>query len=146
VADYSFELPLDSDGYLRRQCESCGREFKWHYGTTDLTPPDWIDPDQYFCPLCGQPGDQWATEAQVQYGFDVSMPAAMDDIFADLGKALGPNFKMTRGSGEPVPAFLHEPDDMDAIASPCHPWEPVKVPEDSSAPYHCLVCGTAFVV
>ncbi len=39
---------------------------------------------------------------------------------------------------------LTEPDDMRIVASPCHDYEPVKVPEAEAGPFHCLVCGGAF--
>jgi hypothetical protein len=45
---------------------------------------------------------------------------------------------------EPMP--LTEPDDMVIIVAPCHSYEPVKVPESASGPFHCLVCGDAFAV
>lgn len=41
------------------------------------------------------------------------------------------------------PTALYEPDDMTIVAPPCHPWEPVKVPE-VAARVHCLVCGKPF--
>ena len=25
-------FPLDSDGFIRRECPHCEREFKWHHG------------------------------------------------------------------------------------------------------------------
>jgi len=48
---------------------------------------------------------------------------------------------------EPEPPDpLVEPNDMVAVASPCHPWEPIKVTEDWQESIHCLVCGTEFRV
>lgn len=44
----------------------------------------------------------------------------------------------------PVSEPLHEPDDMVIVEPPCHPEEPVKVPDDAQAPFHCLDCGTPF--
>ena len=41
---------------------------------------------------------------------------------------------------------LVEPDDMVIVASPCHAYEPVKVPADHRGQLHCLVCGSAFAV
>ncbi len=35
---FPIELPLDDDGYLRRQCPTCERLFKWHYGPTPQRP------------------------------------------------------------------------------------------------------------
>jgi hypothetical protein len=33
---------------------------------------------------------------------------------------------------------------MVIVAPPCHPWEPVKVPDEATGELHCLICGTAF--
>ena len=30
--DFQVSLPLDSDGFLRRECPHCMQEFKWHHG------------------------------------------------------------------------------------------------------------------
>ena len=51
----------------------------------------------------------------------------------------------TTGELEP-PDVLIEPSDMAIVASPCHPWEPVKIADYWRAPVHCLVCGQTFVV
>ena len=42
------------------------------------------------------------------------------------------------------PAALHQPSDMTMVAPPCHPEEPVKVPEEATARLYCLMCGEAF--
>lgn len=48
-------------------------------------------------------------------------------------------------AGEP-PLPLHEPNDMLVVASPCHPWEPLKVDEASTKSLRCLICGAEFAV
>ena len=60
----SVAIPLDADGFLRRQCTTCELEFKWFHGRTDTTPQDWQDPDTYFCPYCGTESaqDTWFTD------------------------------------------------------------------------------------
>jgi hypothetical protein len=35
---------------------------------------------------------------------------------------------------------------MMIVISPCHSYEPVKVPEATEGPLHCLICGTPFAV
>jgi hypothetical protein len=55
--DIPITLPLDSDGFLRRECPKCEREFKWHEGPTEDRPQDWNDPPVYWCPLCGSRSD-----------------------------------------------------------------------------------------
>lgn len=44
----------------------------------------------------------------------------------------------------PQPHPMTEPDDMVIVASPCHAYEPVKVPEGHAGALYCLVCGAAF--
>ena len=53
-----------------------------------------------------------------------------------------------RGSEEPADLAdpVVEPDDMTIVTSPCHDYEPVKVPEDHVGPLYCLICGSAFAV
>jgi hypothetical protein len=57
-------LPLDSDGFLRRQCPTCERELKWlakeEEGEDPLTEPE----GGYFCPYCAiqAPSDSWWTD------------------------------------------------------------------------------------
>lgn len=67
--DISIQLPLDADGFLRRECPNCEQEFKWHHGTTDAAPTDFIYPDLYWCPRCGKSADHdsWWTTAQLEY-------------------------------------------------------------------------------
>ena len=77
------------------------------------------------------------------------MPAAFRFVENELAATFRGNknisFEPGDGSDVPdVPASLTEPDDMLMIASPCHTYEPVKVPGDSSGPFRCLLCGTAF--
>jgi hypothetical protein len=70
----SMSLPLDGEGFLRRECPTCEREFKW------LPSPDPEDdvevaattegaeaPESYYCPYCAvsAPPDTWMTKAQV---------------------------------------------------------------------------------
>ena len=45
-----------------------------------------------------------------------------------------------------APAPLVEPNDMEIVASPCHAYEPVKVPQELRGPFFCLVCGAEFAV
>jgi hypothetical protein len=55
--------------------------------------------------------------------------------------------EMTGGLDTPgVPMALTELDDMVIVTSPCHSYEPIKVPEDMPGTVHCLVCGEAFAI
>jgi hypothetical protein len=35
--DLSVSMPLD-EGFLRRECRGCSRQFKWFHGSTDERP------------------------------------------------------------------------------------------------------------
>ena len=145
-------LPLDSDGFLRRECPSCEREFKWF--SHNEGDPNAEPVTQYFCPLCGQPSglDSWWTPAQLEYGYG-SAGGAIDqvvkDAMSDLLKGMkGFTYKPNSSFSLDIetPDSLVEPDDMVMVEPPCHPNEPLKVPEDATDRVHCLVCGTAFAV
>lgn len=143
-------LPLDSDKFLRRECPACERQFKWF--AHDEGDPDAEPTDQYFCPLCGVPAgtDQWWTPDQLEYVQGAAGPE-LDRLVQD---ELGDAFKGLEGiSFEPDPNFtlgidapdpLVEPDDMVIVEPPCHPNEPLKVPEDAAEHVFCLVCGGRF--
>jgi hypothetical protein len=148
---FSVSLPLDDDGFLRRECPSCEREFKWHDGPTEDRPEGEVDPPVYWCPLCGESAgpDSWWAQAQLQYIQDSAMPHVHEAIGRELTKAFrgqrGISFKSTAGD-LPVPDALHEPNDMVIVHPPCHPWEPVKIPEQHGGQLHCLICGSPYAV
>lgn len=151
--DTSVSLPLDSDGFLRRECPHCEQQFKWHHGPANEEAETLADPLTYFCPLCGEPAghDAWWTKEQLAYSEGAAAPALMRYVLDELAGALRGNknitFKPGNGSDMPdVPASLTEPDDMRIVASPCHGYEPVKVPDNPSDTLHCLLCGNAFAV
>lgn len=146
-------FPLDA-GFLRRQCASCRREFKWHHGPTQERPADFVDPPAYSCPYCGKtaPPGEWSTNKQREYLLSVAAGRAIGELTEGLERMARDHsnglLKMSvRQGDEPAPAeALVEPDDMVAVASPCHPWEPVKIAGDWQQPVHCLVCGGLFTL
>lgn len=154
--DLSIELPLDNDGFLRRECPHCELEFKWHNGPANEEAEQHAAFDTFYCPLCGQPAgpDSWWTQPQL----DLIEGAASGQIGRELNDMFDDALKGLRGNGlvkvttsdrfdEPdAPDPLTEPDDMAIITSPCHSWEPVKVPDEASGPFYCLICGMAFAV
>jgi len=138
-------IPLD-EGFLRRACPSCQREFKWHYGPTDDRPASFVDPPVYFCPYCGNsaPPDQWWTEGQREHALQVTGSHAGEIIRELLDDS--PFIVRSSDDGPEPPSPLIEPHDMVTVQSPCHPWEPIKVLEDWNDPLHCLLCGLPFAV
>lgn len=49
--DFQVSLPLDSDGFLRRECPHCMQEFKWHHGPANEEAETANEPAAYTCPL-----------------------------------------------------------------------------------------------
>jgi len=146
-------FPLDSDGFIRRECPHCEREFKWHHGPANAEAEQQPHADTYYCPFCGEPAgpDSWWTQAQLELLANAQerlIDQRLGDMFKALERSTRRNkhitFKAGRINSPDVADPLIEPDDMTMVASPCHPWEPTKVPEDHVGPMYCLVCGAAF--
>jgi hypothetical protein len=149
-----FSLPvsvaLDKDGFLRRECPNCERQFKWFHH--DKGDPEAEVVDQFFCPFCGVPAEtkSWWTQAQIEYIRDMAAPEIqryVRDALTDASKGMqGVSLRLTGdyagGLAEPEP--LTEADDMVIVEPPCHPNEPLKVPVDLTQDLHCLVCGRRF--
>ncbi|WP_197677057.1 hypothetical protein [Friedmanniella luteola] len=148
----SISIPQDSDGFIRRECPHCMQQFKWHDGPANEEAEHQTSPVAYSCPLCGQPAalDSWHTTQQVKLIQQIAMPQAMaviqDDLEAMFRGVKGMTYKRSTGETFEAPVPLTEPDDMVIVASPCHGYEPVKVPEEHTGPLFCLVCGSAFAV
>jgi hypothetical protein len=143
------DLPTDSDGFLRRHCPSCGRQFKWFSGATAERPEDAVDPDEYSCPYCGTTGDDWLTDEQLEYAqrsTSSMFSKVVEDEISSWPKIDTDLVKVSvEYSGDSTPpTSLDEPNDMIIVASPCHPWEPIKVSEAWDGPVNCLVCGSPF--
>lgn len=153
MMEIGLSLPLDADGFLRRECPTCERQFKWLPGGTGEEPDDYVDPPVYHCPYCAQsaPVDHWWTPEQLEYAQSMAAGPAMDEIQRVIGDAFkglsggpfGIRVEVTADEPEP-PEPLVEPDDMLGVQPPCHAWEPIKVDEGWNDPVHCLVCGNRF--
>ena len=63
------QLPVDDDGFLRRECPDCLQEFKWHQGPTGDRPEGEADLVVCYCPRCGASAapDQWWTQEQLAF-------------------------------------------------------------------------------
>lgn len=155
--DIEVSLPLDNDGFLRRECPHCMQQFKWHHGPANAEAEEAEAPHAYHCPLCGQPAghDSWFTQVQIGFIEQAAAPAATRFIEAELDKVFrnssskSLNLKLRRTGHLDTPDHpdpLAELDDMTIVASPCHGYEPVKVSEEHTGPLYCLVCGAAFAV
>jgi len=149
--EVSIEMPVDDDGFLRRQCPSCDQQFKWY--AHDSGDPDAEPVHQFFCPLCGAGAavDDWSTPEQVDHARHAAGPTLdryLQDAVADAFKGVKgmAGFKPDRGFslGLPDPDPLTEENDMSAVVPPCHPNEPIKVPDGMLERVHCLICGAGF--
>lgn len=149
-----FSLPLNlDDGFIRRQCPSCNRQFKWHHGPIEDRPADAVDPPMYHCPYCGRaaPTDDWWTDDQAAYISEAATGPASRAVNQELERMFrGLNSKRLKTSfkpaPEPPPSPPREPADMQTVQSPCHAWEPIKVLDDWQDPLHCIVCGDRYCV
>jgi hypothetical protein len=142
----SVSLPLDRDGFLRRQCPNCGREFKWLPQDDGEPVPD----DGYACPYCTKRStDDWLTRGQervvraaVEKEVIEPQVKELEDAVADLNRAGGGLFSASlEREASLEPTRLTERDDMRRVDFNCHPNEPVKVLDDWTDSVHCLICG-----
>lgn len=147
------ELSLDDDGYLDRQCPSCERHFRWHNRPIEGSASSEPDPDSYFCPYCGFSAavDQWWTTEQAEAIQQAALGVALTEVQRSLSEAFRSSKYVTFQAGDappppPGPVPLDAVDELLAVASPCHPYEPVKVLGGWMQPVHCLVCGAQFVL
>jgi hypothetical protein len=147
----SVSLPLDSDGFLRRECPTCEREFKWLSAEEDAEDVAVIPDGGYFCPYCSiqAPSDAWWTPAQLQLVNGVLSSEVVEPELRKFERELGRTARRSGGHFDvnvrrekpQVPPPLVEVDDMRRIDFDCHPAEPVKVLEAWAKQVHCLICG-----
>lgn len=146
----SMSLPLDSDGFLRRECPTCERELKWLVSTVDdadgEAPPD----GGYFCPYCGiqAPPDTWLTQGQADLAQSLVATQVVGPMLKDFARDISSGsgeFISVRATYDELEAMepLTEADDMKRVDFECHPHEPVKVLDDWEDQVRCPTCGEA---
>jgi len=148
--EFTLSFPLDEDGFFRRACPNCSREFKWLHSEGD----DSHDPPvEYFCPYCGVAAepDEWQTDEQMRYIEEEAIARIVGPALEELEASFGSGARSSGGLFElsvsvempkrrqAPPVF--EPNDMRRVDFSCHPAEPVKVDEAWTGPVHCLCCG-----
>jgi hypothetical protein len=144
-------MPLDSDGFLRRECPTCIREFKWLHTPQEEGNAAPVANGGYFCPYCGVQAEAgtWLTQAQADLAQNLlaakvvgPMLEKLGDSFKSVGRRSGGLIKAELKYDPPEePDPLTEIDDMIRVDFECHPTEPVKVLEDWDKPVRCLICG-----
>lgn len=151
-------LPLDTDGFLRRECPSCERQFKWWPTSTseEATEEAQEAPEVYYCPYCHEPADPgaWWTKEQLEYAQQLAAAEVLGPELRRFKNDMERGNRRSRGlvrfdvSLQPLsrPEPLTEPDDMVRVDIPCHPEEPIKVEETWDQEVACLVCGIHYPV
>jgi Zn ribbon nucleic-acid-binding protein len=138
-------VPLDSDGYLRRACPTCRRQFKW-LPQRDSEP---APAGGYHCPYCATQADpdSWWTDDQIRLAEAHAVNMAQEELnkaLSGMRRSSGPiriNYKA--GSRTPIPR-LTEPDDMTITTPHCHASEPIKIDASWDRDIHCLACGAPY--
>lgn len=144
----SMDLPLDSDGFLRRECPTCERQFKVYAANDDDDAAALVPDGGYFCPYCiiQAPVEDWTTEEQLALAINIAEREVLAPMLNDFtrsmsGSVAGLEFKVT-GPATPaaIPPLVEE-DDMRRVDFACHPGAPVKVLDDWPKAVSCLLCG-----
>jgi hypothetical protein len=140
MAEISISLPLDSDGFMRRECPACGRELKWKPAADGALPYP-VPAAGFHCPYCREQAalDAWWTPAQLE----VVNARAFDEVLAPEVDRVGGSAAEVTGPVPYTPPPLVERDDLRRVDFSCHPEEPVKVLDDWLGHVHCLICGQA---
>lgn len=160
-------VPLDPDGFLRRECPTCEREFKWLPSSAResvASPSSLGEPASseegppYTCPYCGiqAPAGSWATKAQVELAHSILMREVVGPRLEEFGRELERMNRQTGGlisfkaslrhDDQAADPTLTESGDMRRVDFACHPGEPVKILEDWHGEVFCLVCSTPTTV
>lgn len=147
----SVSLPLDSDGFLRRECPTCEREFKWLSSEEAEAGAEPVPEGGYYCPYCAiqAPPDAWWTSVQLELVHSVVSKEIVEPELKKFERSLR---SISRRSGGFISASMKtelppeadplvETDDMRRVDFECHPSEPVKVLDDWARDVHCLICG-----
>ena len=149
MSETHMSVPLDSDGFLRRECPTCEREFKWFISTDD----DGVTPDEagYYCPYCGiqAPTNTFLTKAQVELAENIVARELVGPELAKFGAELNrsqrPGSLVSIKFNSTLPSAMDplvEADDMRRVDFACHPSEPVKVLDEWDRKVNCLICGS----
>jgi hypothetical protein len=147
---FAMSVPLDDDGFLRRECPICEREFKWLNSEGAGIEGEKPDPAGYYCPYCGlqAPLDAWWTREQLEHAQAIVTQEVIAPELEKLKKSLesssGGFLRVSAEVSTPAPpaSEMTEANDMNRVDFPCHPTEPLKVAETWNDPVYCLICGT----
>jgi hypothetical protein len=145
--ELSFSIPLDADGFLRRECPHCEREFKWRPNEDDANDPVLMPAEGYACPYCADraPADHWWTKAQLEHAERLAASEILGPELRKLERRSDPDslisFEVTVDVPETPEPLANDENDMRRVEFSCHPAEPIKVLEDWQGVVHCLICA-----
>lgn len=136
---------MDPEGFLRRACHACEREFKWLSSQQDSAQRPVAD-GGYFCPYCRSQNTEWMTAAQLEWATTQAVNEVAGPVFEEMNRNLRrSSSNLIHASVDWTPAKGEEPlevNDMERVDFKCHPQEPIKVLDGWSGSVYCLVCGT----
>lgn len=163
-------FPLDEEGFFRRECPLCCREFKVHLNDDELgqlaqcriedflleqgiLQRDGDDeddaPQEFFCPYCGQsaPSDHWWTQEQLAYvhviAANIMAGLVNEHLIRPLNRSMG-HGSVVRFEGNEMKQkeewIAPEAPDMTVVDLPCCERK-VKVADDWNNGVHCFFCG-----
>jgi hypothetical protein len=165
-------LPLDKDGFLRRECPLCCREFKLLLEEKELGDlaqrrldsflleekednSDDVDDQQkeYICPYCSQssPDNSWWTKEQLAYinifAKNIMAKLLNDHLIDPLHRKFGSNSGPLRFKGKRMemqdPWISLELNDMSIFELPCCRRK-MKIYDDWKGKVYCFFCGFPF--
>lgn len=145
----SFSIPLDDDGFLRRECPRCERELKWRPDEDDVNPEDVVPtPEEgYACPYCAgrAPADHWWTKPQLMHAEQLAASEILGPELKQLERRPDPGSMISLSVKVDVPdtpaPITDDPNDMRRVDFACHPSEPVKILQNWMGDVHCLICA-----
>lgn len=160
-------FPLDEDGFFRRECPLCIKEFKVIVTKEELTDlsqkgidsfmleqEEESDKDfsetEFFCPYCGQRSsiESWWTQEQLAY-IQVVVKNIManllnENLIKPLKRDLNRPNSSVRFEGKLMeqhePWISPEENDMKIIDLPCCQRE-IKIEDDWDKEIYCFFCG-----
>ena len=132
-------IAVDADGYLRRECPSCEREFKRIVAGSTAnkeSASNW-----FFCPYCGfeAQASRWLTKAQVACTKNIVANHAEQRTSHVGFKSL--NFAAMRDRSDVAHETMTESNDMAVVHMTCHPNESIKIYEKWIGTVRCPVCA-----
>ena len=146
----SLSFPLDTDGFLRRACPTCVREFKW---LIVEDAPSATPPERFYCPYCGASAapNEWFNLDQLAYieaeALDEALRPSLEEVSESLRRLEQSSEGFIKfstsmeGLERKQAAPVFEPNDMKQVFFTCHPSEPLKIDDAWDDKVHCLHCG-----